>query len=254
MAAQQEQTHNDQEQQQLEETPALVESKLVEFASALEKLEDCSELRKAQELCPDIANDRKFHLMFLRTEVFNVELAALRYAKYWKDRVSLCGEGAFQELSIDDDKEAVSYQYLRTVANQERVIYIAAGSLPKNRDIDSLCRVCLYTMLEALRKSEDLQKFGAVVLLDFHRCTGYDKAFYEKYGKFTNSSFPLRISLVGLIRPFPCMGIVVEIIKLFVKPKLRKRIHVLRNDDKLHKHTGIESVQTLLKLVESPVA
>ena len=250
------QTHQQEQQQQtvVNETPQLVETRLDEFARALESLEDCPALRQAQTKCPEIANDRAFHLMFLRTEVFDVPLAAARYAKHWQDRLVLWGaDAAFEKLSLfDKDQVAASYGFLRTVAAQERIIYIAAGRLPKDRDIDSVCRVCLYRMLEALRNSPELQKQGAVVLLDFHGCTGYDKAFYERYGAVTNNSFPLRISMVGLVRPFPLMGVVVEIIKLFVKPKLRKRIHVIRGNEKLHKHTGIASVEILLQNLVPP--
>lgn len=241
------------EQEQVQETPELLATSLEAFAKELETLQDCPDLRQAQKKCPQIANDKDFHLLFLRTEVFHVDQAAKRYAKYWKDRAELWQEKAFQELSIDqEDAVEASYGFIGTVDQQERIIYLAVGRLNKDRDVDSLCRVCLVTSLEALRKSTALQQKGAVVLMDFHCCTGYDKAFYERYGQVTQDSFPLRVSLVGIVRPLPAMGLIVDMIKLFLKRKLRNRIHVIRNDAALQKHTTIDSVNGLLTRVSTP--
>lgn len=238
------------EQKHVKETLELLDTSLRAFSVELDNLQDCPDLRMAQSMCPHIANDEDFHLMFLRTEVYNVKLAAERYAKYWEHRVELWQDKAFEELSINkEDTAAASYGFIGTVANQERIFYMAAGRLDKHRDVDSLCRVCLLTVLEALRRSTSLQQNGALVMLDFHHCTGYDRVFYERFGQVTRDSLPLRISFVGIVRPLPAMGVIVEIIKLFLKPKLRNRIHVIRKDAALQRHTAIDSVKRLLALV-----
>ena len=242
-----------EEQRQVKETPQLLETSLRDFAKQLEDLEDCPDLRKAQKECPDIANDESFHLMFLRTELFDVKLAAERYVKYWENRVTLWGDKAFQELTLDDDATAISYGFIGSVKGQDRVIYMRPGVIPKDRDIHSACRVAIFTTLQALRNSTEMQQKGALVLMDFHGVTGYDKEFYDTYHRLAGDGFPLRVSLVGLVRPLPLMGIVVDIIKLMLKPKIRNRVKVIRNDDKLAKHSGVESIKSLLGRIQGPL-
>jgi hypothetical protein len=75
------------------ETPELVASKLVEFDQEVASLpaSETEFVRQAEDRCPELLTS-DFKLLFLRCEVFNAELAAKRYAKYWNKRVEIFGE------------------------------------------------------------------------------------------------------------------------------------------------------------------
>ena len=239
----------------IDERPELVEESLLAFTKELEILTDCPSLRRAQEECPDIVNNDEFRLMFLRTEVFDVKLAAKRFAKYWQDRESLWQDKAFQELTIDDndqDVESLRFNYVGTVANNERLFYLGLGNLPKNRDVDSVCRVVLYTFLKALKTSQVLQRQGAIFAADFHNCRGYDKVFVERLVDVLKDSFPMRMSMFCLVRPLPLMGVCLNIIKYLFQPKLRNRVYVAGHDKAVQKRLSIDSTKDLLESVRFP--
>ena len=115
-----------------EETDEMLAEKLHAFDAEVEKLPQGTKasILQAQENCPEqLTND--FKLMFLRSEVFNADLAAKRYASYWDKRIEVCGpEKAFLPLTLSgalkDDDVALSIGFIN---------YLAGCTDPKGRGI-----------------------------------------------------------------------------------------------------------------------
>jgi len=93
------------------EDDGLLQTKLREFDATLNKLPTSTNVSKAMSDCPDYSDAMK--LVFLRCEVFNVELAVRRFVAYWETRVEVFGEHAFSSLLglANDDHEAMKCKY-----------------------------------------------------------------------------------------------------------------------------------------------
>eukprot|EP00541_Cyclophora_tenuis_P017470 CAMPEP_0116564582 /NCGR_PEP_ID=MMETSP0397-20121206/13383_1 /TAXON_ID=216820 /ORGANISM="Cyclophora tenuis, Strain ECT3854" /LENGTH=314 /DNA_ID=CAMNT_0004091181 /DNA_START=84 /DNA_END=1028 /DNA_ORIENTATION=- len=91
-----------------EEDPKIIEQQLKELDEALEALPEWKKehFERAQELCPEIANDPAFRLRFLRAERYDAEKAAQRTLKYWKFKEEIFGKDrAYRKLVLKDYTE-----------------------------------------------------------------------------------------------------------------------------------------------------
>ena len=59
-----------------QEDPAVIDAQLRDLDEALGAIKDDTYWNNAQELCPDIANDREFRLRFLRSEYYDAEVCS----------------------------------------------------------------------------------------------------------------------------------------------------------------------------------
>ena len=61
-----------------DETPELIKSKLEELEKEIDKLPKAKKKSwlTAKQKCPDLTDDEKFRLMFLRCEVFNADVSS----------------------------------------------------------------------------------------------------------------------------------------------------------------------------------
>ena len=57
-----------------EEDPAVIDAQLLELDEALGAIKNNTYWNNAQELCPDIANDRDFRLRFLRSDDYDAKV------------------------------------------------------------------------------------------------------------------------------------------------------------------------------------
>lgn len=82
------------------ESPELIQYKLYQFDLKLDSIpaKGKKELMKAQKLCPEVLDDR-FKLMFLCTDVFDVDKAANWFVKYWKHRADVWGDRAYRPIT-----------------------------------------------------------------------------------------------------------------------------------------------------------
>eukprot|EP00585_Thalassiosira_rotula_P016934 CAMPEP_0196193048 /NCGR_PEP_ID=MMETSP0911-20130528/49338_1 /TAXON_ID=49265 /ORGANISM="Thalassiosira rotula, Strain GSO102" /LENGTH=369 /DNA_ID=CAMNT_0041465265 /DNA_START=3 /DNA_END=1111 /DNA_ORIENTATION=- len=90
---------------QPEETPEFLSKSHAALLTELDKLpsEKKAGWTKAVEKCPNLVGE-DHRLMFLRCEVFNEELAALRICKYWNRRIELFGENrAYKPIHLGGD-------------------------------------------------------------------------------------------------------------------------------------------------------
>jgi len=227
------------------ETDDLIENALKDFEYKIEQIpageKKC--LLDAQCKCPELLTD-DFKLMFLRTDVFQVDLAAKRYVKYWENRVDLFGvDKAFLPLNragaMMDDQEYHSIGYIRTVPGHERLLIVDPSRGSKKSNIDALTRSCVVTVQQALEASEEMQKKGSICILDLGKATFYHHAFVKRFTEVTNDSFPLRCSLFCIVNAPPGVGFFVKIFKLFLKPRMKNRLYVIKDDAQLQELAGI---------------
>ena len=115
------------------------------------------------------------HLLFLRCERWDVDLASLRLAKYWDERVALFGPKAFLPLTPDealrDDGTAASLGIFNALPGRDEegrsIIWVDASSFPSAKSDtptrESICRYMWYVFHTAL-ENVDAQKHGVVTL------------------------------------------------------------------------------------------
>ena len=158
-----------------EETDEMITEKLQAFDAQVEQLpEDTrASLFQAQEKCPDQLT-KEFKLMFLRSEVFNVDLAAKRYASYWDKRIEVCGpEKAFLPLTLSgalkDDDVALSIGFVNYLAGFKDpkgrgIIYIEPGMQDRTKYTRHSMTRAVWYMIHAALESTEAQKHGLIFI------------------------------------------------------------------------------------------
>lgn len=240
----------------VQETQELLEQSLVAFDEEVACVDESEkkDLMDAERKCPELL-DAAFKLQFLRTDLFDVRLAARRYILHWKNKVELFGpEKAFLPMTLDgamkDDIDMLSKGYVRLIPGQERVIFFDQTKFcKKTDDVYSLTRCVWYIQGKALQESEEMQKIGAVLVWDFgHRIDHLSKDLAGCLKQAMTDAFPLRFQqLAAMNVPYAARGLY-HVFKLFLKPAMRGRLKMYGNDiSKLEKKCGIEiDTQNLL--------
>ncbi|EEC50197.1 predicted protein [Phaeodactylum tricornutum CCAP 1055/1] len=229
---------------QKEEPRALLTKSLYKFEQEVEALSEERKkyLRQAETTCPEMLHD-DFKLMFLRTEQFNVELAARRYATYWEHRVELFGpEKAFLPLTLSgamkDDLKSLSHGYTRTVSGHGRVLLMDPSRIGSDYDIDSIARCQWYVLSKALEHNIDMQRLGAVFVLDLGTIRTFDRKLLKRLSETGNDGFPVRCDLYCIVNPPPLVDFFVNVIKVFLKPEVRKSLYVVKTGDSLAEYVS----------------
>ena len=197
---------------------------------------------KAQERCaPKLVDDRHL-LLFLRCEVFHVDLAAGRLIKYWDKRVEVFGEDrAFLPLTLDGalkgDEISLEMAFVQstehTDAEGRRIILGDPSKLDKSKYTrESMVRAFWYTMHAAL-EDEVTQKRGIILLLFPHHAqySQFDRKLVATNAESMKGCLPVRVGAFHICQPPTFFTIVFPIIKLLLGKRLRERIKV---------HTGSE--------------
>lgn len=86
------------------ETPEFLSTSQTTLLTELDKLDTNlkSGYNQALTKCPNLVNEQSHKLMFLRCEVFNAHLAAIRLCKYWNRRIELFGDRAFSPIHLGE--------------------------------------------------------------------------------------------------------------------------------------------------------
>jgi len=226
------------------ETKQLLAEKLDEFHQEVSKLHSSHNkhaLAQAQVRCPELLDDA-FKLRFLRTEILDPQRAARRYAHYWELRCRLFGDKAFEPLTLTDeqDVEALRSGVVQIVPGHERVLQIDTSCLPDDKkkiSVDSLARVQWYVFTKALEQSEDIQKFGGVFVINLHG-TFHNLDLLKQISERANDGFPLRCAAACILNPPRFASTLVKIAKLFLRPRVRDKIHVISNHEQFLEHVG----------------
>lgn len=146
------------------ETPELIRTKRAEFETLLDASNN-KNIAKARE--KGLHTDA-FVLQFLRCEVFNADLAAARYNRYWDKRVQVFGPvSAFMPLTLDKalrhDRAALEIGFLRVVDEPDRDKRTYLFMDPSKQDKtkyprESMVRAVWYLVHRVLAEDELVQK------------------------------------------------------------------------------------------------
>jgi len=227
------------------ECSELIAAKLKDLEIELDKLpiSDKQGWGQAKAKCPDIVNDDAFKLMFLRAEVYNADLAALRLVKYWDKRIELFGlNKAFRPLKLDGalqgDETALGMGFTRLVPAQDehgRSILLAD---PSKQDAslyerESMLRAMWY-VLHASLENEDAQKRGIVMIIvpKNARFKQFDRHLSKMLMESIKGCLPVRVSAFHICQPPTFFSMIWPIMNLFLGERLRKRVKVYSGSDK----------------------
>ena len=225
-----------------EETDNLRTAKLAELASALKEYPADKKQSYSEALarCPDLLDDA-FYLKFLRTERFNVPLAAKRVCKYWTECIALFGPtNAFLPLTLSgalrDDHEAARLGIFNvlpgTDAEGRSVVWTDETAYYHKKHScspESLCRFLWYAFHAAL-ECDDAQKHGVVSVffcrqpLQFRQ---FDRQRTQMSIRTIKGCLPLRLQAIHLCQPPAWVATIFPLLKLFLGERLRHRVFVV---------------------------
>ena len=226
------------------ETQDLISESLVSLVHELDAYAPSKRANwdKAKERCPNLTDD-KHKLMFLRCEVFNVDLAAARMISYWDKRVEVFGEDkAFLPLTLEgalkDDEVALNMGFIQSTEHADaagrRIILGDPSKLKKELYTrDSMVRAFWYTVHAAL-EDEMTQKRGIILLLYPHRAhvSQFDRKLVSMNAASIKGCLPVRVGAFHICHPPAFFTVVFPVLNFFLGKRLRARIKV---------HTGSET-------------
>lgn len=234
------------------ETPDLIERKQTEFALEIEKIP--SDQRQnailAEDKCPDIVNT-SFKLMFLRCEVFNADLAAKRYVKYWNKRVEIFGlDRAFQPLTVEhmtkEDIIAGEAGFANVIMQDKdnrAILFVDPSKHTRNNyQTENMIHMVWYKLHTILEESEYTQKRGIILMAYPHHAelANLDRTLLKQVFSSLQACIPIRLSVLHICRPPSIFKIVWPIASVFMSKRTKQRLKI---------HTG--SQEDVLKVLVS---
>ncbi|VEU41253.1 unnamed protein product [Pseudo-nitzschia multistriata] len=228
------------------ETLSVVEKSMGGFHELLEKDKTKnSNWRLAEENCPEECSD-DFKLIFLRCEVFEVELAVKRYIKYWDNRIETFGidKGFLPIINSDgspggamkDDLEAIDFGYFRMAPpgmcedpDGRAICFLNASVLDEEFIIGAqgMVRASWYAIHLGLQ-SESAQRKGIVIIAKAPKRLA--KALSKSPGKLLAASIqgavPVRMAALHILDPPPAVSILTKFVRMVLGKKVKKRIYV----------------------------
>ena len=247
---------------QPEETPDFLSKAHTKLLSELDKLN--SEIKagwnKANEKCPQLVNE-EHRLMFLRCELFNEELAALRICKYWNRRIELFGHRAFLPIHLGgggalssvhgseeadkDVDEMVKYTlkglylgFIRTTQTHDgggrAILFVDPSKLSgydksNNDERLGIARALWYVMHNLIEGNDTVQKLGLVAIGWPHhvKISMVDRKLMKMNMESISGCLPIRVGGFHIIQPpWFFAKIVFPIMKVVMPERMRKRVRL----------------------------
>jgi hypothetical protein len=185
--------------------------------------------------------------MFLRFEVFNADLAAQRYANYWKKRVNMLGpDRAFLPFTLDQALQDPNIQTafhmgVMTLLDQVQdpsgraIVYFDPSKYDRSKYTVETILPALWYVLHAALETTTAQQRGLIFIGDPGRAklSQFDRAVSSELISSLRGILPVRLSAFHLVHPPAFARIVLPIVKLFMSERMKKRIVV---------HTGKEGI------------
>lgn len=226
------------------ETPEVIKSKLQELQDEILKIKDKEKTAylQAKEKCPEQIKD-DILLGFLRCEVFNADLAAVRLCRYWEKRLELFGpDKAFLPLTLEgmfsDNEDGINLGLatllpgVKGPAGRSVVLFDPALQDASKYTRAQMVKAFWYIIFSAL-EDENAAKHG----IFFISCTKNVKfsQFDPKLNKMIIGSMqgclPVRISCIAICYPPTFFRAIWPVIKAIMGSRLRKRIKVMSGSD-----------------------
>ena len=150
-----------------EETPELLNRKLIELEMALARIKKKPAYIKAEQQSLAYVQGRHFRLMFLRAEGFNARRAANRIVCHFEAKCKLFGEAFLgRDLKLSDLNEvdmaslrSGNFQWLSQRDRAGRAVFVWGPPLPL--PAENRFRMAFWNVMNALR-DEETQKRGVV--------------------------------------------------------------------------------------------
>jgi hypothetical protein len=228
------------------ETPSLIEESMRSFREMLEMDKDeNSNWRLAEERCPNECR-AEFKLIFLRCEIFRVELAVKRYIRYWDNRLEVFGpDKAFLPIldlgpngAMKDNRKELEHGYTRYAPPGEcqdpdgRAICFMDGrkleAARNDPDItqEGMIRASWYQSHVGLL-SESAQRKGCVVI---YRAVKSVKDIIKSPSKAMVTSLrgalPLRLAAVHIIDPPVVVSVLLKMARHILGNTLQNRLYL----------------------------
>ena len=228
------------------ETPSLIEESMKTFKELLAEEEDEeSNWRLAEKRCPDECTD-DFKLIFLRCEVYRVELAVKRYIKYWDNRLELFGpDNAFRSIldigpngALRDDWKELELGYGRVMPPDKchdpegrAIVFLDGIKLDEARDnpgisLEGLARATWYIAHVGLR-SESCQRKGFIMIVrPMTTVRSLRKSPAKMVSKSIKGAIPIRVAAIHVLDPPVMVNVFIRIARAFVGKTMQERFHV----------------------------
>ena len=170
------------------------------------------------------------------------QLAAKRYAKYWKLRVEVFGpEKAFQKFTqaeaLKDDAVALSIGVFNVVGTKDSQGRGILFMDPSKQDHDkytreSMLRTIWYKVHCAL-EDEETQRHGLVFVAcpKKVRMGQFDRGLSQRMIPAIQGCLPVRVSGFHICHPPTFFAIIFPLVKVFMNERMKKRIQVHRGSD-----------------------
>lgn len=193
------------------------------------------DMYEAMEKCT-VAKTDAHKLLFLRCEQFNADMAALRLANYWKQRVELFGSTAFEsELTIaslsGDGSFALKTGFIQILTQKDSKGRAMAFIQPRNLSA-SYSRIgmlkALWYIVDILLKEVSAQQKGVVFLIDLtgSEMRHFDIPLVQMCAESIRGTLPLRMSAMHFCQPPFLFYLFSGVVKFALGERLRKRVYV----------------------------
>jgi len=215
------------------ETAELIKTKTAEFETLLDT--NNKNITKAKE--KGLHTD-EFVLQFLRCEVFNADLAAARYGRYWDKRVEVFGPvSAFMPLTLDKalrhDHAALECGFLRVVdepdPDKRTYLFMDPSKQDKTKYArESMVRATWYLVQRVLVEDELAQKKGMIFMSFPHHAKfgQFDKQLIRQMLGSIQGCLPVRLSAFHLCHPPVFFRLIYPIVQVFMSKRTKKRFLV----------------------------
>uniref|UniRef100_A0A6V2CPB1 CRAL-TRIO domain-containing protein n=1 Tax=Ditylum brightwellii TaxID=49249 RepID=A0A6V2CPB1_9STRA len=225
------------------ETKDLIDTSITQLDDVVSNVLDDgvkSGLKMAQQKCPEFVNSKEHKLMFLRSELFDVQPAAERYAKYWNKRIELFGEEkACKPIlslndALQDDESALNVGFIKlldgvTDDRGRALMWIDPANLDSTKySRESMVRAVWYIMHAAL-ESETAQQKGLVFLVYIGNnpaLSVFDRPLISMVAESISYLIPLRAGAIHLFPTPLVFSVLLNIIKYVLGSRLRNTLKV----------------------------
>eukprot|EP00039_Didymoeca_costata_P032628 m.38632 g.38632 ORF g.38632 m.38632 type:complete len:282 (+) comp9456_c0_seq4:64-909(+) len=219
------------QQVMVEETPELLEYSIAKVREIIQSSD-----QKMVPIEETLRRDDSFVLRFLRVQKFKVDKASELYLMYWKKREELFGNEILT-FNSKIGRECMELAFLEVPnctdkwGRQVFVMRMARMDYTKMEDQYDVLKY-FWIIMDYILQKESVQKLGMCLIqnaADGSR-NNFNRHVVRKVLDSIQNYIPIRQAGIYICNPPWFFGTVFKILKLFMKEKLRRRIHIIGTD------------------------